>query len=440
MKYSLRNWFFLALFFGGTIPLGAQLDIPTISQNKTIKLLFNERSIDGEQKQSMGLLPLFFLRGDSVGEFLDLSSASIGESVRYHKIVLPKNLAINSAYGYFFNHHLENTFAPYHTLFLIENPTQLHRKKTVIWIDRNHDFDFTNDKPDTLGSGKSSILKLTSNHHSLGVELEPFPYQQFKQFARMSEEAILLQQGKRTYVGSRFSMKELRWNLWSAKVIFEYDTLEIGIKDVNCNGKYNDLGIDKVFVKSASGSIFQAQNSVVVSKITELFWMGNSFEIKMMDSDLENIELTKIQSKENEFSLSVGKKMPRFRFCVAEKPVHKMQIRRVKSQYVFIYVWSAENENFIADTATLHQVQRTLPDNFKILMLNHGGSGKYVYRYNKRYETNFLQGFCSPKIAKKLKLQSMPQSFLLDSRHNIIKIGMNAKQIQRFIAKNTLSK
>lgn len=440
MGNTVRNWLLSVFFFGGTWTLLAQINIPTISQNSTIQLSFLDRSIDGEQKQSMGLLPLFFLRGDSVGEFLDLSSATFGESVRYHKIVPPKNLAINSAYGYFFNHHLENNFSPYHTMFLIENPSQIHRKRTLIWIDRNHDFDFTNDIPDTLNSGKSAVLALTQNKHSLGVEIEPFPYQQFQQFAKMSQEAILLQQGNRTFVGSRFSLKEIRWNLWSAKVIFDGDTLEIGIKDVNCNGKYNDLGIDKVFVKSASNNIFQAQNSVIVAKKTELFWMGNSFELKIYDSDLEKVELTKIQSKENEFSLSVGKKIPRFRFCVAEKPVHKKQIRRIKSQYLFVYVWSADNENFISDSAILHQIQRTIPENFKILMLNHGGSGKYVYRYNKRYETNFLQGFCSPKIAKKLKLQSMPQSFLLDSRHNIIKIGMNAKQFQRFIAKNTLSK
>jgi hypothetical protein len=33
----------------------------------------------------------------------------------------------------------------------------------------------------------------------------------------------------------------------------------------------------------------------------------------------------------------------------------------------------------------------------------------------------------------------MPQSFVLDERQKIVKIGMNADQIQRFIAKNTLS-
>ena len=419
----------------------SQNQLPEIKNGNKVDLGFNYRALDAEQYQSMGLIPLYFLRGDSVGEFLDLSSAFFGEEVRYCKIIPPKYSTLNMAYGYFFNNQISNSFSPHHSLFLIENPTQLHRKKSLVWIDRNQDFDFTNDVPDTLDMGKSNgIIPSAVGEKSLGIQFEPFPYQQFKQFAKMSDEAILLQQGNRTYVSSRFSLKETRWNLWYARTIYDDDTIDIGIKDVNCNGRYNDFGIDKVFIKSYSNSIFQGNNSVVLEKTTNLFWMGNSFELKVFDDLLEKVELTKVAPKSNDYCLSVGKKFPRFRFCVAEKPVHKKQVRRVKSEYLFVYVWSAENANFLADSAILHQIQRTIPSNFKILMLNHGGSGRYVYRYNKRYETNFLQGFCSPKIAKKLKLQSMPQSFLLDSRHNILKIGMNARQFQRFIAKNTLSK
>jgi hypothetical protein len=292
-----------------------------------------------------------------------------------------------------------------------------------------------------LELGKSNgVISSGAGGKALGIQFEPFPYQQFKQFAKMSDEAILLQQGNRTYVSSRFSLKETRWNLWYARTIYDGDTLDIGIKDINCNGKYNDWGIDRVFIKSYNNPIFYGNNSVVLEKNTDLFWMGNSFELKVFDDQLGVVEIKKVAPKTNDYCLSIGKKFPRFRFCVAEKPVHKKQIRRLRAEYVFVYVWSAENPSFIADSSILHQIQRNLPSNFKILMLNHGGSGRYVYRYNKRYETNFLQGFCSPKIAKKLKLQSMPQSFLLDSRHNIVKIGMNARQFQRFIAKNTLSK
>ena len=419
----------------------SQNQIPEIKIGSAVSLNFNSRALDAEQHQSMGLIPLFFLRGDSVGEFLDLSAAIVGEEVRYRKIIPPKYSTLNMAYGYFFNNQLSNSFSPHHSLFLIENPTQLHRKKSLIWIDRNQDFDFSNDLPDTLELGKSNgVISSGSGGKALGIQLEPFPYQQFKQFAKMSDEAILLQQGNRTYVSSRFSLKETRWNLWYARTIYDGDTVDIGIKDVNCNGKYNDWGIDRVFIKSYNNPIFYGNNSVVLEKTTDLFWMGNSFELKVFDDQLGVVEMKKVAPKTNDYCLSVGKKFPRFRFCVAEKPVHKKQIRRVRAEYVFVYVWSAENPSFIADSAILHQIQRNLPSNIKILMLNHGGSGRYVYRYNKRYETNFLQGFCSPKIAKKLKLQSMPQSFLLDSRQNIVKIGMNARQFQRFIAKNTLSK
>lgn len=437
----MKKLFCLLLIATVSNSIFSQYQIPEIKNESIVSLNFNFRALDAEQHQSMGLIPLFFLRGDSVGEFLDLSAAIVGEEVRYRKIVPPKYSTLNMAYGYFFNNQLSNSFSPHHSLFLIENPTQLHRKKSLIWIDRNQDFDFTNELPDTLELGKSNgVISSGAGGKALGIQLEPFPYQQFKHFAKMSDEAILLQQGNRTYVSSRFSLKETRWNLWYARTIYDGDTLDIGIKDINCNGKYNDWGIDRVFIKSYNNPIFYGNNSVVLEKTTDLFWMGNSFELKVFDDQLGVVEIKKVAPKTNDYCLSIGKKFPRFRFCVAEKPVHKKQIRRLRAEYVFVYVWSAENPSFIADSSILHQIQRNLPSNIKILMLNHGGSGRYVYRYNKRYETNFLQGFCSPKIAKKLKLQSMPQSFLLDSRHNIVKIGMNARQFQRYIAKNTLSK
>lgn len=436
-----KNWMIFMMLLGTSVFAKSQSQIPEIYSFGKTSIDFDLRGIDAEQQQSMGLLPLFFLKGDSVAQFLDLSSATMGEKVEHRKIVPPKNISINAAYGYFFQNHETNNFSPNHTLFLIENPTQMHRKHALIWVDRNHDFDLTNDRTDTLKMGKSNgVIQISGSEKSNGVLLESFPYQQFKQFAKMSDDAILLQQGNRTYVGSRFSLRETRYNLWYSRMQFDGDTLDFGIKDVNCNGRFNDIGIDRLYIKSMHSETFQANNSVALSKKTHLFWMGNCFEVDIQDAQLQNSTIQKIIAQSNDFSLSVGQKFPRFKFCVAEKPVYRKQVRKLKSDYLFVYVWSAENENFIKDSSMMHQIQRNLPSNFKILMLNHGGSGKYVYRYNKRYETNFFHGFCSPIIAKKLKLQSMPQSFLLDSRQNILKIGMTAAQFQRFIAKNTLSK
>lgn len=406
-----------------------------------IQLDFKNRGIDAEQQQSMALSPLFYLNGNQIASFLDISSALSTDSIYYHSIVLPSSHKTDLAYGYIYENHLQNKFSPNHTLFLVGNPTKLKSTKiSLIWIDRNHDFDFQNEIPDTLiyGATKKPII-IGSNAKSLAIDFKLFPFNEFRQFAAMSDEAIQMSQGNRNYAGTRYSFRETRWNLWYSDFVFEGDTLRLGIKDVNCNGLYNDLGIDKVYLMSANSTEFQGNNAVSLKKETILFWMGNSFSLSVLDGFLGKATIKKIASVKNDASLSVGKKFPRFRYCVAEKPVHKNQIRKIKSQFLIVYVWSAENAVFIQDSALLHKIQRTLPSNFKLLMLNHGGSGKYVYRYNRRYDVNFLQGFCSPKVAKKLKLQSMPQSFVLDEHQKIVKIGMNAHQIQRFIAKNTLS-
>jgi len=66
-------------------------------------------------------------------------------------------------------------------------------------------------------------------------------------------------------------------------------------------------------------------------------------------------------------------------------------------------------------------------------MLNHGGSGRYVFGYNRRYETNMIHGFCSPQVAEILKLQTMPQLFLLDPKQRLIDINMSPFELQKFV-------
>lgn len=443
MKYNqITKGFFVSVVWLFFVSLQSQVKLPELDGiKKSIKISLYHRGLDAEQQQSMAFSPLFLLRDKQVASFLDISSALTTDSIYYQKVELPDKINSEIGYGYIFEGHLQNKFAPNHTLFIVESPMKLKSlKSSLIWIDRNHDFNFNNETPDTLyyGSTKRPCV-LGNNPKALAIDFKLFPVNQFQQFASMTDEAFHLSQGTRAFIGARYSFRETRWNLWYGDFVFDEDTLRLGIKDVNCNGKFNDYGIDKVYLVSSNSNEFAGNNVVTLLKETNLFWMGNTFVLNVQDMYLENVSLKRIESVENATSLSVGSRFPRFRYCVAEKPVHKNQIRKLKSKFTIVYVWNADNPIFIRDSAVMHKIQRTLPSQFKILMLNHGGSGKYVYRYNRRYDVNFIQGFCSPKVSKKLKLQSMPQSFVLDERQKIIKIGLNARQIQRFIAKNTLS-
>ena len=103
-------------------------------------------------------------------------------------------------------------------------------------------------------------------------------------------------------------------------------------------------------------------------------------------------------------------------------------IRKIKADSKLIYVWSAENELFMQDSAQLHQWSRLHPD-VQLVMLNFGGSSKYLSSYNNRYSIQAIQGILTSKIVKKLKLQTMPQYFLLDKKNRIRYMGHSISKL-----------
>jgi hypothetical protein len=414
--------------------------IPQLENNVSINLPLTFMGIDNEQSQSMSFTPLFKVKDSKVQNFLDLSGADFGSVEPEIPIVLPATAFKDLAYGYFFNSHLQNNIEPNYTLFVLEYPSNFQTvSKSRIWFDLNNNFNFTDDSVSYLKKGKlTNPLKLNRNSNlPLFVNFEYFPYRKFPQFSNMNDSAMKWLKGNRDYLGSKAALKESRLNLIYGKFIVDRDTLKIGLKDANLNGSYNDPNIDRIYIGQISDSIFQAKNAYIINeKNNVVFWMGNALELDFENINQGNLTVKLKAKYKNEYSLTVGEKIPRFKFCVAKKDAKRMSVRRVKGDYKIIYVWSADNVNFIKDTANLHAIQRTLPENIKLIMLNHGGSGKYVGRYNKRFEINAIQGFCSSKITKKLKLQNMPQVFILDESNRIVKIGKSSAVITQFLSKN----
>jgi hypothetical protein len=112
-----------------------------------------------------------------------------------------------------------------------------------------------------------------------------------------------------------------------------------------------------------------------------------------------------------------------------ENPVHRRSIRKFKGKYTVLLVWNADDSLYHKDSAIYHEISRHLPENVQMIMLNHGGSGRYVYGYNRRFDTKMIHGFCSPQVTEMLKLQTMPQVFLLDPKQRLIDINMSAFEL-----------
>ena len=435
-------------------------------QVKSIVTNLNFRGADNETNHLIDVLPLFTLKNDSVIQPIDLSADYPGMSLTAWKVNLPKEgltTGIKHAYG-FVPHHHGIGVAPDFVLILVDNPVNMRYRATKIWVDLNHNLDLTDDGPAqwyfpmklTL-SGlnevdrvfSQTLIALDTLQNGMAVGLNQFMPGELKSVQKMYDDAISLICGRREYLGCNISFRQHRKSVWfgseNTSNALQNDTLYWALKDVNLNGVYNDIGIDKVIVGNNRGE-FNNSNGWDYRPGLVVDWLGQAQvieNVQLGQNGIWQISHRKIKNSgiKHARSLLIGEKLPRFKFCLIEgkykpgklkeNPVHRRSIRKFKGKYTYVVVWNADNPNFINDSAELHDLSRNLPDSIQIVCLNHGGGGRYVYQYNKRYETNFIQGFCSSEVAEKLKLQTMPQYFLVDPKQRLISINQRPHSLKK---------
>ena len=451
-----------------------------------VKVALLDRGLDNEIIHLLDVLPLFVLDRDSVVQPIDMSADYPGMLLRSYPIQLPIELKITAvddlqirkfgssvkgglAYGFANHNHGIGVF-PNHTLILMERPQGMRYRKTKVWVDLNHNLDLTDDvvqyyTPSSVAFSEKKVpspdalLKLDTLVSGVKLQLGFFQAGELRSYQKLYADAVDLVKGNRVFCGVTASFRQRRLNVICGHMVHQQDTLYWALKDVNLNGLYNDLGVDVVMV-SNNAAEFNTANAWTLQKGgAVLDWLGQGWKvIPQMNENPKRgssqhaevnqnaeggldaewlISVAPIGNKEvkNSRSLLVGDKIPNFKFCVIEgaykvgklkeNPVHRRKIRKLKGKYTLLVVWNADDVNFHKDSAALHALTRNLPDSVQVIMLNHGGSGRYVYGYNRRFETQMIHGFCSPQVTELLKLQTMPQNFLIDPKQRLIDINVS---------------
>ncbi len=429
-------------FVGGTV-YGQEIQYKNLSNNTRVELPY--RGSDNEQRQLI-LLWMFRLKADSVIQPIDMAADYPGMALKTFKIIPPRyanDVTGTITYG-FVNHHHGNGNFPNHTLVVVGNTNTINGLQ--VWVDMNHNLDLTDDgEPQSLNLN-NSFLKLDLFPFGLVIQLNLFREKELESCQNMYAKAIGLIQGKREFAGMKQSFRERRLAIWFGMQVTENDTLYWAVKDVNANGRYNDVGVDIIMVSNRFGE-FNTTNATKYNVGVTIDWLGRRFVVNKVLPESEKLTLSVARmlkiNNEKKRSLLIGKKIPRLTFCgitgvykpgpPPKKTVQRQSIRHFKGKYTYIVVWNADDSVFVHDSSSLHQLCRNLPDSLQILMLNHGGSGKYVYRYNNRYETHMHHGFCSKEVAEKLKLQTLPQTFLINPKQKLIAINMSFLALNTFI-------
>lgn len=433
------------------------------------------RGLDNEMMHLLDVMPLFELTQPIVTQPIDMSADYPGMSLTQYPVRLPRQLyasdtnaagdpvKLKSNLVYGFAQHVHGVgLLPNHTLLVVERPQAMKYRKSRIWVDVNHNLDLTDDPiqyytPSSVAFSASvvpesgSVVKLDNQDWGVSLQLGFFLGGELRSYQKLYGEAVDLVKADRKFIGVGNSFRQRRMTVIYGLKVFQDDTLYWALKDVNVNGNYGDVGVDMIMVSNDRGVFNTANAWKLLKGKTVLDWLGQGWQAQVAKKlpGLVQAEwgliVEPINSKQvkNARSLLIGNKIPKFRFCVIEgaykagklkeNPVHRRSIRKFKGKYTVVIVWNADDSLFHKDSAIYHEISRKLPDSMQILMLNHGGSGRYVYGYNKRFETKMIHGFCSPQVTEILKLQTMPQVFLLDPKQRLIDINMSPFELEKRI-------
>jgi hypothetical protein len=464
------------LAFGLSSLVGAQSTAEVAPNDNGAQLRhvdLTARGIDNEMMHLLDVLPLFELSGAMVAQPLDLSADFPGMTLLEYPVVLPKVLYLsdsgasnqppklksNLVYGFAQHSHGVGVL-PNHTLIVVERPQVLRYRKSRVWVDVNHNLDLSDDPvqyyiPSSVPFSSpvipegGSVIRLDNEAWGVTLQLGFFQGGELRSYQKLYADAIDLVKGTRKFIGVQNSFRQRRMSVLWGSTVYKNDTLYWGVKDVNLNGDYSDDGVDLVMVSNDKG-IFNTANAWKFNKNKAVLdWLGQGWDVKAWKKlgvqgpptwglTVRPIAANKVK---NSRSLLLGNRIPKFKFCVIEgaykagklkeNPVHRRSIRKFRGKYTVLLVWNADDSLYHKDSAMYHRISRSLPDSVQMIMLNHGGSGRYVYGYNRRFETQMIHGFCSPQVAEILKLQTMPQLFLLDRKQRMIDINMSPFELQQ---------
>ncbi|PCJ67206.1 MAG: hypothetical protein COA58_02495 [Bacteroidetes bacterium] len=399
---------------------------------QTIRLDADKRVIDDAFEKSQSILPVYKYTSDSIQPYSKFG-LKIDESKPWYvvkKMPVMQNCR-DTGYTYIYFAGSDNAESQGYLLTMIGNYAR-SRRTVYFYIDRNNDFDFTNDgEPDSVTVMQHSFEIDLENSNvkgaTYGIKLTRFKYGVNVRYKNLLTQHYQTHSGKKIFTDINYCFREQRYNSILAHYKSETDSFSIGIKDMNVNGIYNESCTDKLFVGQYKEQIKSDQLFDMTPTISKnaFEWNGRKYRLVSIESTGNYIEIQEDQNAILTNKLEIGKKAPNFTyFNVLNK---KHQLKEYKKQEIYLYFW--DKESLVdEDTTYLNKINKEYPK-VKIITLNHGDEPKQVritFYYDK---IQFPMGYSNTDIATKYFLEDVSRGYYLGKRCKLMDDEITPKEM-----------
>ncbi len=379
-------------------------------------------------------MPLFWLQGDTI-RTLSFENMRKAKDIA---IIKPKGYS-NYAYGFLFFTGKQDYLNPGYTSVLIGGPQTKHPH---IFIDHNHNYDFTDDERLTLPyyyePGK--LLEIKNDLYPQGsIQILLTKNNLFGkyEFKKQMDDYFDYFYKDRKFIGTEHCYREQRFITRYGIAKIENDSFKIGLFDANSNGKYNDSDTDKVVVINYNDSIFDTNNDLYCTRISkdknQMYFEKNGVVYEITEIDMAG-RFIKFKPGSSDLlfgKINIGKKIKRFVYTRADG--EKQKIKTLRKKNVYMYFTSESAQNFERDTALLRVIAQVDTSYLKVLLFLYVNKSYELRMYDSQSKANYIVALGSKEISKKLGIRGLPQSLWLGKRRKVKAYGISpSKFLEEF--------
>ncbi len=387
------------------------------------------------------IVPVYKCTGNSLEYYSD---AYAGETLEKFNVKMPELYGCtDTGYAFVYFSGFERSACKNYSVVIIGNAQSMYIPK--IYIDRNHNLDFTDDGPsiEFAYNAESISFDLCNSKETTGClhyRLSRYRLDNLYALQKNLDDFFTANAGTKKYLGMHNSFRIQCENQWGVDVKMDNDSFRIAVEDHNINGLYNEPGIDHLqLVPYGQEPVSNNANegSIVLPKEVNfndsmsilLQHLNVSYRVTAIAGNGQTITIRSNGRHKREAENLIGKKAPRFNYeLLAFRKYNK--IRKHKGTPVYLFFYNFKN----ADTTIFEQLTQLYNENkgtLTLIVLNYGNSPTLVKEFVKENYYMWNNGLATRKIYERYKVDQLPMGFYLDKKLRIQNVGVTPEEMRR---------
>jgi hypothetical protein len=407
---------------------------------QTIRIESEKHVKDDAFEKSQSILPIYRYVGDSIEPYTKFG-LEIDKTKPWYKISKLPDMSNcrDTGYTYIYFAGADNPVSQGYILTLVGNYRR-SRKSIFFYIDRNNDFDFTNDGPPDTMTYMEHNKEITLRNKDIpnaeyGLKLSRFKYGENVRYKNLLTQHYRAHSGSKIFTDINYCFRVQRYNCIAAHYKSETDSFTIGIKDLNVNGVYNESCNDKLYVGQYRSQIRADQLFDLTPTISKnaFEWNGKKYRFVSIETTGAYVEIKEDQNATLSNKLEVGKKVPNFEYFNVFNVKHELNDYKKKEVYVFF--WDKETMT-PEDTTYLGKIHYEFEDQIKLITLNHGDEPKQVRITFYFDKVKWPMGYSNSEIGSSFFLEDVTRGYYIGKRKKLINDRISPKDMYLSLKQN----